>query len=152
MPMHTHRRYLPGRQDIHLSRFSGRKISSFHYPREIRPEECSCAASADHWSTVFRDGAALSQHLYAGHDFPCDHLRTDSDGRKSKEASLVRKRTISPCTVPCDHHGKLYSCGKSCCRKSDLASCRDHTGLWPGHAVPELGEKGGWAISVFPGS
>ena len=38
-----------------------------------------CASSADHWSAVFRDGTALSQHLYAGHDFPCDHLRTDSD-------------------------------------------------------------------------
>ena len=152
MPMHTHRRYLPGRQDIHLSRFSGRKISSFHYPREIRPEECSCAASADNWSAVFRDGPALSQHLYAGHDIPCNHLRADPDGRKPKKASLVRKRAVSPCTVPGDLNGKLYSAGKSCRKRSDLAACNDHAGLRPGHAVSELGKKGGWAISVFPGS
>ena len=111
-----------------------------------------CAASADNWPAVFRDGTALSQHLYAGHDFPCDHLRTDSDGRRSEEAAVVRKWTVSPCALPDNFHGKLYSGGKSCRKKSDLAACNNHAGLWPGHAVSELGEKSGRAISVFPDS
>ena len=53
-----------------------------------------CAASADNRSAVFRDGAALSQHLYACHDIPCNRLRADSDGRESEKAAVVRKRSL----------------------------------------------------------
>ena len=53
-----------------------------------------CAVSADNWSAVFRDGPALSQHLYAGHDIPCNRLRADADGRESEKAAVVRKRSL----------------------------------------------------------
>ena len=36
IPMHTHRRYLPGRQGIQLSRFSGRSTSPSTNPRKNR--------------------------------------------------------------------------------------------------------------------
>ena len=111
-----------------------------------------CPVSADIRSAGFRDGSSLSQHLYACHDFLCNHLYSDPDGGQSQEASMVRKWAVPPRTLPGDLHGKLYSRGKASHRESDLAAGSHYTLLRPDHAVAELEEKSGRAVSVFPDS
>ena len=35
-------------------------------------------------------GLEISEHMYVDHDISCYHLRSDSDGRESADAALVR--------------------------------------------------------------
>ena len=90
-------------------------------------------------------------------DIPAGRRSVIGDGKMTERilcviVLLLEIRAVPPRTLPSDLHGKLHSRGKASHRESDLAAGSHYALLRPDHAVTELEEKGGRAVSVFQDS